>query len=168
MTTDGSSNSLTPGAPVDPELTDLPQPETPEGPPPAAKADAPPSEPEDVGHKGWVPFYRAFQDEWWWTETRDRPWSYGQMFVDLYARANLKPRTAQFNGHIVMIGRGQLATSITALATRAGVDRKTIRKFLQYMIESGELAVPKRGADGIIVTICKYDIYALTKTRAGQ
>lgn len=119
----------------------------------------------DPGQYGYVPCYRTFQDEWFWKNT---PWDIAHLFIDLLMKANRKPRKAKHAGKVHTINRGQLATSQLSLAEITGRDRKTVVRWLRQLQESGELTTKNLGQSGILVTICKYEGYALDHIQNGQ
>ena len=120
-----------------------------------------PVEDGDIRRWGFVPLYRAFQEESWWTEP---PWDRAHFLMDLYMRAQRKPSRSRI-GHIA---RGEIATSYTALAQRSGRDVKTVTRWCDDFQELGEIKVENMGRNGIVIKICKYETYALSSRTYGR
>ena len=120
-----------------------------------------PVEDEDIMKWGFVPLYRAFQEESWWTE---KPWDRAHFILDLYMRAQRKPGRSRIGS----IARGEVATSYTAMAQRSGRDVKTATRWCDDFQELGEIKVENMGRNGIVVRICKYETYALGSRSDGM
>ncbi len=114
---------------------------------------------------GYFPCYRTFREQWFWKE---KPWDQAHFFMELLLRANWKARQAKVGGDIIDIGRGMLPTSISKLAEDTGRDRKTIRNWIRLLAKGGEISVQNKGQHGIVITVCKYETYALNTGSSGQ
>lgn len=115
---------------------------------------------------GYIPLYRHWIETCWWWE--HKPWSMAQLFLYLQARANRAPRQAKHLLEIITIDRGCVATSFSKLAERAGLDRKTVTRYLGLLQKAGELKFLSRDKHGIMVRICHYERYARDKRQSGQ
>lgn len=120
---------------------------------------------DNPGKYGYMPCYRTFRERWFWTVT---PWDIAHLFMDLLLRANRAARKAKVGGQIIEIGRGVLATSISKMSADTGRDRKTVRKWLSLLTKDGELEVVNKGQNGIVITMLRYDTYALDDKNRGQ
>lgn len=151
----------------DPELRDMPQP------PVHEVADLDPTsggtDPgifgADITAYGFVPLHRRFKEQWWW---QHKPWSYAQLFLWLLMVANFKPRQADFNGQIISVPRGAVATSKLALSDRSGLSRNTVDRFITKMARAGEIKVLQCGHNGIVVSLCRYEEYTAVPQRTAQ
>lgn len=122
--------------------------------------DVPEDSTDPIMKWGFVPLYRAFQEESWWTEL---PWDRAHFLMDLYMRAKRKPGRSRIGS----IARGEVATSYTALAQRSGRDVKTVTRWCKDFENLGEIKVENMGRNGIVVRICKYEMYALSNHSDG-
>jgi hypothetical protein len=120
---------------------------------------------DDIAAHGFVPLHRRYQTKWWWEH---QPWSYGQLFMWMLINANFIPRQAEYNGQIIPIPRGAFATSILALHEKSGLARTTVDRFINKMVQAGELKILQCGRNGIVVCICHYDEYTAVRQRTGQ
>jgi hypothetical protein len=114
---------------------------------------------------GWLPFWRAWQKEWWWSGDKKNPWSMAQFFLHLLLEANRKSRTGRYLHRVVHIDRGCLATSYEALAARSGHSRKVVTRMVRDLADAGEVEVLDKGGDGVLLKISKYDVYTFAPTQ---
>jgi len=122
---------------------------------------ASPAEDGDVMKWGFVPLYRAFQEESWWVE---KPWDRAHFFLELYLRARRNPGSAR----IGPTARGEVVTAYTALANDSGRDVKTVTRWCKDFQKLGEIKVANMGRNGIVIKICKYETYALKDRGYGR
>lgn len=127
---------------------------------PDEQADAPADE-ADPMKWGYMPLYRTFRQESWWTE---KPWDRAHFFLELYLRARRTPGRARI-GHIA---RGEVVTAYTALANDSGRDVKTVTRWCKDFAKLGEIKVTNMGRNGILIKICKYETYALKERSYGR
>lgn len=139
---------------AEPETTATPQSQH-EGPEPSESG----FDKAELERYGWVPLYRHWVETAWWWESK--PWSLGQVFLYLLAKANRSPRQARHLLEIISIPRGGVATSFSKLAGRTGLNRKTVTKYLNLLAKAGELEFLRRDKHGIVVRVCRYDLFAL-------
>jgi len=114
---------------------------------------------------GFVPFYRTWVDEWLFMH---KPWSFWQLFMWLFQKANRRARQAEYRGTIITVHRGCVIMSKDKLAKRAGLNPKTIGSFMNKMVAAGEIEVLHGGRNGMLLRLCKYDTYALKDQAQGQ
>lgn len=105
--------------------------------------------------KGFIKVYRDIRDHWVWNE---KPFSRGQAWIDLLMMANHEEKTISFDGHPVVVGRGQKVTSLQKLADRWGWSRGKVRRFFDDL-ESEHMVSTKRDARGTTLTIVNYGFY---------
>lgn len=99
-----------------------------------------------------------------WT---DEPFNKGAAWVDLIGRANWKKRESFYGGRCVIIKRGQLITSIGALAARWKWSEKRVRSFLSALSEAG--MVRTEGTPrGTLITVENYAKYQDQGRAKGQ
>lgn len=118
-------------------------------------------ESNEVMQWGFVPLYRKFKDESWWTE---RPWDRAHFFLDLFMRARRTPCKSRSG----TIARGEVVSAYTSLALQSGRDVKTIRRWCKDFTNLGEIEVRSMGRNGIVIRLCKYESYALKDGRNGS
>lgn len=75
--------------------------------------------------ESWIKLHRKLIDHWVYS----RP-SFLSIWVYLLVRANWKPSKAVLNGRITVIERGEVLTSIRALAEGSHTSERTVRTFL--------------------------------------
>ena len=92
-------------------------------------------------------------DHWLWEA---KPFSPGQAWLDLLMMAAHSTGTRQWKGSFLVQHRGEVFTSMVALADRWGWDRKKVARFLRALEEDGMVTrddLPK----GTLVTIENYE-----------
>lgn len=112
-----------------------------------------------MAEKGWIYLHRQIQDCSIWLD--DEPFDRRSAWVDLLLLANHRDKEIIFNGHPIVIQRGQYLTSVRKLAERWrwGKDRT-----LRYLRLLEELQMIKRESDThrTLLTIEKYSVYQVT------
>lgn len=100
---------------------------------------------------GWIKLNRSIIDWELFSDPRAV-----QLWTYLLIRANIKNRLV--GG--VMVKRGQLSTSQSAIADDLGCERRTVSPILDKLIQAGCVTVRYgKGNRYMIVTICKYNQY---------
>lgn len=107
---------------------------------------------------GWVPFYRTWIEEWWFS---DDNWSRANLFMWMLCRANRNARTSLYRGKTILINRGSLVTSYKKLAEQSKRDERTIKQWIADFESAGMVKLVSTGAHGIVASIVDYDRYAL-------
>lgn len=102
---------------------------------------------------GWILLHRSILDNWVWSE---KPFSFGQAWVDLILRTNHEDRKMYTGSTLVTIHRGQMWTSIRHLANRWGWKPEKVISFLRTL-EQDKMIVRKPTPKGTLLTIEKYD-----------
>ena len=101
---------------------------------------------------GWILLYRSIRDSWIW---EDKPFSFGQAWVDLILDANHEDKKVFIGGHLVLIKRGQKWTSLRTLSARWGWRQEKVLKFLRALEQDG-MIVRKVTRSGALLTIVNY------------
>ncbi|MBQ3329967.1 MAG: hypothetical protein IJG87_02185 [Ruminococcus sp.] len=96
-----------------------------------------------------------------------KPFSWGHAWADLIGRANYKKSEHVYGAQLVSVERGQLVTSLQALAERWGWSRGKVKRFLNVLEMNGMLTL-KRTASGTVVSIVNYSKYQLAQPSNGQ
>lgn len=80
--------------------------------------------------RGWITLHRQIvENPLWFSE----PFSKSQAWIDLLILANHKPQTLLKRGIPIVINRGEVGWSETALASRWKWSREKVRNFLKYL-----------------------------------
>lgn len=110
---------------------------------------------KDARHSSYIKLYRSALDHW---TAQEKPFDKFHAWVWLLANANYKPRKVEIRGKIVEIQRGQLVTSMDALADAWGWDRKKVMRYITLLKKDG--MIEKSGTThGTILTIENYAFY---------
>ncbi len=102
---------------------------------------------------GWICLHRCIQKHWIWQDANRFKW-----WVDLLLRANHEDKKMLIESTLVECKRGELITSLYALAKDWGVSRDVVRHFLQ-LLESDNMIVRKVATKYTQITICNYASY---------
>lgn len=109
--------------------------------------------------EGYFVLTRALLEHEIWTE---KPFSKGQAWIDLIGRANFKPTEKLVGCDLITIKRGQLVTSIGALAGRWGWSRNKVMRYIKTL-EDAKMITTKRTRYGTFISVEKYSIYQLSR-----
>lgn len=110
--------------------------------------------------KGFVSIHRSICDCWLWD---NKPFAYGQAWVDLIILARHEDGKMLHNGKVIPVKRGDINRSISSLATRWGWDRRKVRKFLRCL-ESDGMVLVNSTTHGTTITLVNYDNFQLSGT----
>jgi len=111
---------------------------------------------------GYIKLHRSLLDHWLWK----RPlWAYA--WVDLLLLANHKDDYYTAGGEVVYLPPGSVRRSVSNLAARWGMDRKTASKLLDLM-ESEHMLSQKRTKHWTTITIENYEKFQGCGQRGGQ
>lgn len=84
--------------------------------------------------EGWISLHRCIQSHWLWEE---KPFTYGQAWVDLLLLVNHKDKKALMDATLVTVPAGSMITSELKLANRWGWGRTRLRNFLKLLEADG-------------------------------
>lgn len=102
--------------------------------------------------KGWISIHRELQDNWLW---KDKPFSFGQAWIDLLLLANHEDTKIPYKGEIIVCEKGTVNRSISSLANRWGWSRDKARRFLTLLVDD-EMCVVKATTNRTTITIVNY------------
>ena len=103
---------------------------------------------------GWVKIHRSIQDHWIWEDPVKLKW-----WLDLIMMANHQENKILINGELVIVSSGERHTSEDKLATRWGVSRNTVRKFLTLLEKDGMISMKKSRQTGTTYKVLNYNVY---------
>lgn len=104
---------------------------------------------------GWIKLHRQLQEHWLW---EDKPFSYGQAWIDLLMLANHKDEKLPYKDEIVVYGRGTVTRSISELSKRWGWGREKTRKYLA-LLEADNMVTVNATTHRTTITIEKYTFF---------
>ena len=102
---------------------------------------------------GYIRLFRDIRNHWIWEDANKLKW-----WLDIIMLANYKSNKKLMGNSLQEIKRGQFHTSELKLATRWGVNRKTVSNFLN-LLEEDEMIVTKRTALGTTIEVLNYNEY---------
>lgn len=97
----------------------------------------------------------------------DKPFAYGQAWIDLIGLANHKEGTIYVRRNIIKIQRGQVGWSTVKLAARWGWSRMAVRTFLKKL-ETSQQIIQQKNFITSIISIVNYDQYQQTSQQTSQ
>ena len=109
--------------------------------------------------KGYVKLFRSIQDNFVWA---DKPFAFGQAWIDLIMMVNHKDREIVFNGRVMCVPRGSVVTSCRKLAERWGWSKDRVLYFLRSL-ESASMIERKSDSKKTAITVRNYCIYQDSK-----
>lgn len=105
--------------------------------------------------KGYVKLFRSITDNFLWT---DKPFAFGQAWIDLILMVNHEDRDIIFNKRLLHISRGSVVTSSRKLAERWGWKRDKVLYFLRTLQSQGMISV-KSDSQKTVITLGNYVLY---------
>jgi len=109
--------------------------------------------------QGWICIHRKIRECFIWNE---EPYDKAHAWIDLLLRANHRNKKIMVNGHIKVITRGQLHTSISSLAEQWKWSRNKVYRFLDVLKTEQMITIEsnKGGtSNGTTITIVNYSNY---------
>lgn len=108
-----------------------------------------------MDNRGWIKVYRKIEDcPIWFDEKFDR----GHAWIDLLLMANHRPKTIFFENNPMVIGTGQILTSVRKLSARWGWNKDTTLKFLR-LLEDQKMILRDSNSRRTLLTIVNYELY---------
>lgn len=106
--------------------------------------------------KGWISLHRKLQECDIWLD--DEPFDRRSAWIDLLLSANHEDKGMIFDGHRIVVERGQLITSVRKLSAKWHWGKNRTLAYLRLL---EELNMIERNADSrrTLITIVNYDIY---------
>lgn len=108
----------------------------------------------------WVKIYRDLLDEELWTS---EPFTTGQAWVDLILMANYADTEKIYKGKLQVVKRGQIATSIRALALRWHWSREKTNRTIKTF-ENAKMLTVNRTTNGTIINLENYEKFQTGRT----
>ena len=107
----------------------------------------------------WIKLNRNIQDSFIWNFEKPQ---FGLAWVDMLMLANYRDKQILFNGKVLTIERGSFVSSITKLADRWKMDRRTAKAFLDILKSDGMITYTctKHCTTIYIVNYSKYQGFA--------
>lgn len=112
---------------------------------------------------GWVKLDRSIMEHWLWD---DKPFSYGQAWMDLIMLANHADTKSVYGGKVVKFKAGTVNRSVLSLSKRWGWNRKKTAKFLK-ILEDDEMVTTIGTTMGTTITIVNYSKFQNQGTTTG-
>lgn len=103
--------------------------------------------------QGWIKLHRTIINHWIWQDSLKLKW-----WIDLLLMANHKENKLFLGNVVIEVSRGSIHTSVTKLAARWKVDKKTVRKFLK-LLETESMISYSTSSKGATITLCNYNEY---------
>ncbi len=104
---------------------------------------------------GWVHLHRNIRDNWVW---QDKPFAYGQAWLDMIMMANHSDNKFQFGNEVVNVEKGTFITSELKLMNNWGWSKSKVRRFLK-LLESDGMISKKVDRRKTTITILKYSVF---------
>ena len=108
-----------------------------------------------MSEKGWIPLDRKILDNWLW---ENKPFAYGQAWIDILMRANHKAKKIPFDGKVITVEKGCFITSESKLAERWGWNRSKVGRFLK-LLESDNMIERETNNKRTAVRVLNYAVY---------
>lgn len=109
---------------------------------------------------GWVSIHRQIQENWLW---KDKPFSYGQAWVDLIMMANHNDNKFLLGRELVEVKAGSFITSELKLMERWGWGKTRVRTFLE-LLQKDNMIVKKVNRKRTTICIVNYSVFQDTQT----
>lgn len=113
-----------------------------------------------VENNSFILLYRRLNDHWVWKE---KPFSYGQAWVDLLIMASYSDHKFLLGGELIEAERGQIITSELKLSEKWGWSRTKVRKFLG-LLEKDSMIVKKTDSKKTTLKLCQFSVWQDLKT----
>lgn len=108
-----------------------------------------------MDNRGWIKVYRKIEDCPIWFDDK---FDHGHAWIDLLLMANHRPKTIFFDSNPVVIGTGQILTSVRKLSAKWGWNKDTTLRFLR-LLEEQEMIIRDSNAKRTLLTIVNYELY---------
>lgn len=114
--------------------------------------------------EGWIRLHRSIQDHWLW---KDKPFSYGQAWMDLLMMVNHKEGKVLMDGTLITVPAGSVITSEMKLSERWGWGRTKTRNFLK-MLEADSMIVKKTNSKRTAINVVNWGKFQTPRTANEQ
>lgn len=108
--------------------------------------------------KGYVPIYRAIQDNWLWKA--DEPFDVRSAWIDLLLLVNHKEGKIYIKGRVQRVQPGQKWTSYRTLATRWNWSLGRVRRYIKLLKSDGMIYTDET-PNGTLLTIMNWGNFTI-------
>lgn len=105
---------------------------------------------------GWIKLFRDLKSHWLWN--LKEPFDKRSAFIDLLLNVNYISNTVVLNGSKIVVGRGQMITSIQKLADKWIWSRHKVSNYLNRL-EQENMIIQVRDSKKILIGITNYEFY---------
>ena len=106
--------------------------------------------------KGYIKLHRQITEHWLWNN--GEPFDKRSAWIDLLLMASWKSSVREFKGEIIEQRRGEVVTTIKALAARWGWSEGKVRRFLAAL-KTADMCTLRRRSHGMVLTIENYAFF---------
>ena len=107
--------------------------------------------------QGWIRLHRKIRENWIWQDPLRLKW-----WMDILLEANHEDHSVLIGNTLYMCKRGQTIKSLTTWSKRWGVDRSTVRRFLN-LLQKDSMVFIETNTQTTQLTICAYDQYQVSR-----
>ncbi len=102
---------------------------------------------------GWIKLHRQVMEHWIWEDAERFKW-----WMEILLLTNHTDKKTVIGNNVVTIERGTFHTSELKLASRWGVSRNRVRRFLELLEQDGMIST-KKTINGTTVKVHNYNVY---------
>lgn len=102
---------------------------------------------------GWIKLHRQIMEHWIWEDAERFKW-----WMEILLLTNHTDKKTVIGNNVVTIERGTFHTSELKLASRWGVSRNRVRRFLELLEQDGMIST-KKTINGTTVKVHNYNVY---------
>lgn len=110
---------------------------------------------ENNKNQGFIALHRSLQDHWIWT---DKPFAWGQAWVDMLMLANHKDNLMVIDGSLTTVKRGEHITSLRKLGEKWGWSTTKVKNFLNTLTEQ-KMVTYESNSKKTVYKIVNYDAW---------
>lgn len=103
---------------------------------------------------GWIKINRRIKRHWLWDNAEQLKW-----WLDMLLDAAWEDHEVMVEGHAMLLRKGQIATSLTALALRWHKSKPTLIKFMRRLERENMIQRERTARYTALITIVNYDKY---------
>ena len=101
---------------------------------------------------GWIQFHRQIMEHWVWQDQKQ-----GYRWAELMMLAAWKSETVVYRNCRIEVQRGQLVTSIRALARRWKTNNRVVSSFIKILEGTRMIECDRTNKQWLIITISNYE-----------
>jgi DNA-binding transcriptional regulator YhcF (GntR family) len=114
---------------------------------------------------GWIKLHRSIRSHWLWEDGNEKCL---KRWLDILMMVNHEDKKIPFNGKFKIVKRGEKQTSVIKLASRWGINRRTVDSFLDLLISDGMISVEKSKTNGTTLKVLHYNDYQDNLEKSAQ